>query len=126
MKNDELWACLFDYFRDGSFRYKIVSIRTQAVQLQKNFAHFKFSLRVKKKNIFGGYCSFLAKCVKLFTARLNKLVLKRLYVDNNNNNNNNNKTLLWTDNLTEALPAASKAIRGGTVRTKKEIKSKAK
>ena len=96
------------------------------MQLQKNFAHFKFSLRVKKKNIFGGYCSFLAKCVKLFTARLNKLVLKRLYVDNNNNNNNNNKTLLWTDNITEALPAASKAIRGGTVRTKKEIKSKAK
>ena len=95
------------------------------MQLQKNFAHFKFSLRVKKKNIFGGYCSFLAKCVKLFTARLNKLVLKRLCVDNNNNNNSN-KTLLWTDNITEALPPASKAIRGGTVRAKKEIKSKAK
>ena len=36
----------------------VVSIRTQAVKLLKNFDHFKYSLRVNKKNILGDYSSF--------------------------------------------------------------------
>ena len=35
-----------------------VSIRTQAVKLHKNYVHFKYSLRVNKKNISGGYSLF--------------------------------------------------------------------
>ena len=39
--------------------------------------------------------------------------------------NNNNKFYSSTDNITEALPAASKAIQRGTMRAKYEIKTKA-
>ena len=37
----------------------VVSIGTQAVKLHKNFVHFKYSLRVNKKNILSEYSSFL-------------------------------------------------------------------
>ena len=33
----------------------VVSIQTQAVKVHKNFVHFKYSLRVNKKNILGEY-----------------------------------------------------------------------
>ena len=33
--------------------YKVVSIRTQAVKLHKNFVHFKYRLLVNKENILG-------------------------------------------------------------------------
>ena len=40
----------------GSKSWKpVVSILTQAAKLHKNFVHFKYSLRVKKKNILGEY-----------------------------------------------------------------------
>ena len=39
--------------------------------------------------------------------------------------NNNNKFYSETDNITEALPAVSKAIQRGTMRAKYEIKTKA-
>ena len=43
-------------FGNRSFRYKVVSIRTQAVKLHKNFDHFKKSLQLK--NILGEHSSF--------------------------------------------------------------------
>ena len=33
------------------FRYKVLSIPTQAVKVHKNFVHFKYSLRVNNKQI---------------------------------------------------------------------------
>ena len=44
------------YTRNRPFRYKVVSlqvvsIQTQAVKLHENFVHFKYSLRVNKKNL---------------------------------------------------------------------------
>ena len=50
---------------NGSFRYKVVSIRvvsTQAVKLHKNVDHSKFSLRVNKEKILGEYSSFFKPC----------------------------------------------------------------
>ena len=46
--------------RYKSFRYKAVSIHgvsieTQQVKLHKNVVHFKYSLRVNKKNMLGEY-----------------------------------------------------------------------
>lgn len=34
---------------------QVVSLRTQAVKLHKNFDHFRYSLRVNKKKTFGVY-----------------------------------------------------------------------
>ena len=42
-----------------------------------------------------------------------------------NDNNDNNKFYLKTDNITEAFPADCKAIRGGSMSAKYEIKTKA-
>ena len=39
-------------------RKPVISIRTQVVELHKNFDHCKYSLCVNKKNILGGYSSF--------------------------------------------------------------------
>ena len=54
------------YTRNRSFQYKLVSIlfvsiQTQAVKLNKNFVHFKYSLRVNKKNILGEYLCSLSQ-----------------------------------------------------------------
>ena len=54
------------YTRNPSFQYKLVSIlfvsiQTQAVKLNKNFVHFKYSLRVNKKNILGEYLCSLSQ-----------------------------------------------------------------
>ena len=54
------------YTRNRSFQYKLVSIlfvsiQTQAVKLNKNFVHFKYSLQVNKKNIFGEYLCSLSQ-----------------------------------------------------------------
>ena len=54
------------YTRNRSFQYKLVSIlfvsiQTQAVKLNKNFVHFKYSLRVNKKNISGEYLCSLSQ-----------------------------------------------------------------
>ena len=54
------------YTRNRSFQYKLVSIlfvsiQTQAVKLNKNFVHFKYSLRVSKKNILGEYLCSLSQ-----------------------------------------------------------------
>ena len=39
----------------------VVSIQTQTVKLNKNFVHFKYSLRVNKKNILGEYLRSLSQ-----------------------------------------------------------------
>ena len=63
--------------------YKVVSIqvvliRPQALKLFKNFDHFKYSLRVKKENIWVEYSSSCKPSnVKILTTRLNELVSKR-------------------------------------------------
>ena len=49
------------YTRNRSFQYKLVSIQTQAVKLNKNFVHFKYSLQVNKKNILGEYLCSLSQ-----------------------------------------------------------------
>ena len=54
------------YTRNRSSQYKLVSIlfvsiQTQAVKLNKNFVHFKYSLRVNKKNILGEYLCSLSQ-----------------------------------------------------------------
>ena len=54
------------YTGNRSFQYKLVSIlfvsiQTQAVKLNKNFVHFKYSLRVNKKNILGEYLCSLSQ-----------------------------------------------------------------
>ena len=54
------------YTRNRSCQYKLVSIlfvsiQTQAVKLNKNFVHFKYSLRVNKKNILGEYLCSLSQ-----------------------------------------------------------------
>ena len=61
------------YTRNRLFRYKVVSIQvvsiqTQAVKLHENFVHFKYSLRVKKKNIWGEYLRSLSQvCGTIYT-----------------------------------------------------------
>ena len=68
-KNTNRWGFLALRARspgNRSFRYKVVSIqvvsiRTQAVKLLKNFDHLKYlkySLRVNKKSILDDYSSF--------------------------------------------------------------------
>ena len=54
------------YTRNRSFQYKLVSIpfvsiQTQAVKQNKNFVHFKYILRVNKKNILGEYLHSLSQ-----------------------------------------------------------------
>ena len=54
------------YTRNRPFRYKVVSmqvvsIQTQDVKLHENFVHFKYSLRVNKKNIWGEYLRSLSQ-----------------------------------------------------------------
>ena len=46
-------SCVFGFGRD--FRKPVVSIQTQAVKFHKKFVHFKYSLRVNKKNMLGEY-----------------------------------------------------------------------
>ena len=52
-------SCVFGLSRD--FRKPVVSIQTQAVKFHKNFVHFKYSLRVNKKNILGEYLRSLSQ-----------------------------------------------------------------
>ena len=53
-------SCVFGLGRD--FRTEpVVSIQTQAVKFHKNFVHFKYSLRKKKKNILGEYLRSLSQ-----------------------------------------------------------------
>ena len=52
-------SCVFGLGRD--FRKPVVSIQTQAVKFHKNFVHFKYSLRVNKKNILGEYLRSLSQ-----------------------------------------------------------------
>ena len=57
---------------------QVVLIRPQALKLFKNFDHFKYSLRVKKENIWVEYSSSCKPSnVKILTTRLNELVSKR-------------------------------------------------
>ena len=52
-----------------SFRSKVVSIQAQAVKLHKKFFHFKYSLRVNKKNILGEYLRSLSQvCETIYTS----------------------------------------------------------
>ena len=52
-------SCVFRLGRD--FRKPVVSIQTPAVKFHKNFVHFKYSLRVNKKNILGEYLRSLSQ-----------------------------------------------------------------
>ena len=42
-------------------RKPVISIRTQAVRMHKNFVHFKYGLRVNNKNILGEFSSFFKR-----------------------------------------------------------------
>ena len=55
----------------------VVSIRTQAVKLLKNFDHFKYSLRVNKKNILGDYSSFFKPSTWNYLQQLDWINLHR-------------------------------------------------
>ena len=52
-------SCVFGLVRD--FRKPVVPIQTQAVKFHKKFVHFKYSLRVNKKNILGEYLRSLSQ-----------------------------------------------------------------
>ena len=52
-------SCVFGLGRD--FRKPVVSIQTPAVKFHKNFVHFKYSLRVNKKNILSEYLRSLSQ-----------------------------------------------------------------
>ena len=83
------------------FRYKVVSIITQAVRMHKNFVHFKYGLRVNNKNILGEYSSFFKRMAWNCSSRLSKLVSKQLCIETARNP---------SEDHTHLTPTCSQAI----------------
>ena len=69
--------------RNQSFRYKfvliqVISIRTQALKLLKKCNHFKYSLRLNKKNISGDYSSFFESSARTIYNSIEQIFIKQI------------------------------------------------